>query len=100
LQKSEGFRAKAPRVSRSNLLQSLGINCIPTAYRALFHHDPAVAILDAWAFSMQMANYFERGDGKEDFGQWYQIAHNSSLKFKKSLHNLLPAACRKETLIL
>jgi hypothetical protein len=49
---------------------------------------------------MQMANYFERGDGKEDFGQWYQIAHNSSLKFKKSLHNLLPAACRKETLIL
>ena len=61
------------------------INGIPTAYRALFHHDPAVAILDAWAFSMQMVNYFESGEGKEDFGQWYQIAHNSSLELEKKL---------------
>jgi len=65
------------------------INGIPTAYRALFHHDPAVAILDSWAFSMQMANYFERGDGKEDFGQWYQIAHKSSLKLEKKLEQLV-----------
>jgi hypothetical protein len=55
----------------------------------LFHHDPAVAILDAWAFSMQMANYFERGEGKEDFGHWYQIAYDSSLKLEKRLAQLV-----------
>ena len=65
------------------------INGIPTAYRALFHHDPAVAILDTWAFSMQMVNYFELGEGKEDFGQWYQIAHDSSLRLERKLEQLV-----------
>lgn len=68
------------------------INGIPTAYRALFHHDPAVAILDTWAFSMQMVNYFELGEGKEDFGQWYQIAYDSSLKLEKRLEQLVASA--------
>lgn len=65
------------------------INGIPTAYRALFHHDPAMAILDTWAFSMQMVNYFEHGEGKMDFGQWNQIALNSSLSLKKKLEQLI-----------
>jgi hypothetical protein len=65
------------------------INGIPAAYRALFHHDPAVAILDTWAFSMQMVNYFEHGEGKEDFSQWYQIAYNSSLELEKKLEQLV-----------
>lgn len=65
------------------------INGIPTAYRALFHSDPAIAILDTWAFSMQMVNYFNNGDGKKDFGQWYKIAHASSLKLEKKLEQLV-----------
>jgi hypothetical protein len=68
------------------------INGIPTAYRALFHHDPAVAILDTWAFSMQMVNYFELGEGKEDFDHWYQIAYDSSLKLEKRLEQLVASA--------
>lgn len=65
------------------------INGIPTALRALFHHDPAVAILDTWAFSMQMVNYFDDGEGKKDFGPWHEIAHNSSLKLEKRLAQLV-----------
>ena len=54
------------------------INGIPTAYRALFHTDPAVALIDVWAFTMQMVNYFEEGPGNDDFNQWNQIALDAS----------------------
>jgi len=65
------------------------INGIPTAYRALFHNDPAVAILDTWAFSMQMVNYFKQGAGKEDFGKWHKIAHKSSQRLEAKLTQLV-----------
>ena len=68
------------------------INGIPTAYRALFHHDPAVSVLDTWAYSMQMVNYFEVGEGKKDFDQWYKIAHNSTLKLEKRLEQLIASS--------
>jgi hypothetical protein len=58
------------------------INGIPTAYRALFQPDPAVAILDVWAFSMQMIDYFDRGPGKNDFGRWQPIALDASRKLE------------------
>ena len=61
------------------------INGIPTAYRALFQPDPAVAIIDTWAFSMQMVDYFERGPGKDDFGQWHYIANNASQILEKRI---------------
>lgn len=54
------------------------INGIPSAYRALFQPDPAVAILDVWAFSMQMVDYFDRGPGNNDFGRWQPIALEAS----------------------
>lgn len=56
------------------------INGIPAAYRGLFQPDPAIAIIDIWAFSMQMVDYFERGSGKADFGQWHSIARDASRK--------------------
>jgi hypothetical protein len=65
------------------------INGIPTTYRALFHNDPAVAILDTWAFSMQMVNYFNQGEGKKDFGKWHKIAHKSSQRLEVKLTQLV-----------
>ena len=65
------------------------INGIPSAYRALFHNDPAVAILDTWAFSMQMLNYFKHGKGKQDFGKGYHIAHKSSRLLEAKLAQLV-----------
>jgi hypothetical protein len=61
------------------------INAIPTAYRALFQPDPAVALIDTLAFSMQMVTYFERGPGKDDFGQWHLIALDASRRLEKKV---------------
>ena len=68
----------ASEIKRHALLWK--INGIPAAYRALFQPDPAIAIIDAWALSMQMIDYFERGSGKADFGQWHSIARDASRK--------------------
>jgi hypothetical protein len=68
----------ASEIKRHALLWK--INGIPAAYRALFQPDPAIAIIDAWAFSMQMVDYFEHGSGKADFGQWHSIARDASRK--------------------
>lgn len=65
------------------------INGIPTAYRALFQSDPAIAIVDTWAFSMQMVDYFERGPGKNDFEQWHPIALNSSRRLETRVKEMV-----------
>jgi hypothetical protein len=61
------------------------INAIPMAYRALFQTDPAVALIDTWAFSLQMVVYFEKGQGKEDFDQWHAIALDASRQLETAL---------------
>ena len=53
------------------------INAIPAAQRAIFCPDPAVALIDAMAFSMQMAAYFESGRGRNDLGPSHIIALNA-----------------------
>jgi hypothetical protein len=58
------------------------INGIPAAYRALSQPDPAIAIIDTWALSMQMVDYFEHGPGKADFGLWHPIANEASRKLE------------------
>jgi hypothetical protein len=61
------------------------INAIPMAYRALFQTDPAVALIDTWAFSLQMVVYFEKGHGKDDFDQWHAIALDASRQLETAL---------------
>jgi hypothetical protein len=65
------------------------INGIPAAYGALFQPDPAIAIIDTWAFSMQMVDYFERGSGKADFGLWHPIANEASRKLETRIGEMV-----------
>lgn len=45
---------------------------IPAAYRAIFRSDPAAALLDTWAYCIQMRHLFETGPGKDTFGRWQE----------------------------
>ena len=49
-------------------------NTIPAMREALFRPDPMAAILDGWALSMQLRNYFDSEDGREVFGEWADFA--------------------------
>jgi flagellar motility protein MotE (MotC chaperone) len=65
------------------------INGIPTALRVMFHPDPAIAIVDTWAFCMQMSDYFDRGPGRADLGQYRYIALDASRRIEARIAHMI-----------
>jgi hypothetical protein len=61
-----------PSIRRNALLWKM--YAIPVAHEAVLLPEPALAILDAWAFALQMEEYFERGAGQNVFGPHQSIA--------------------------
>jgi len=47
---------------------------IPAAQEAVLLPDPAIAMLDIWAFAVQMRNYLEEGPAMDAFGPQQEIA--------------------------
>ena len=50
------------------------IAAIPLIEEASLRPDPVVAAVDLWGFSMQLADYVERGDGRDAFGDLQPLA--------------------------
>jgi len=46
------------------------MEAISTSQIIVSYHDPLVSILDLWAFTVQLVNYYRDGPGRDDFGQW------------------------------
>ncbi|HEY7253399.1 MAG TPA: hypothetical protein VIG37_23080 [Methylomirabilota bacterium] len=44
------------------------IEGVPAIRKALFEPDPFSAVMDTWVLANQMADYFERGPGKDALG--------------------------------
>ncbi len=61
-----------PSVRRHALLWKM--YAIPAAHEAVLLPDPALSIIDVWAFAKQMEQYFDRGAGRDVFGPHQQIA--------------------------
>ncbi len=61
-----------PAVRRHALLWKM--YAIPAAHEAVLLPDPALSIMDVWAFAKQMEQYFDRGAGRDVFGPHQQIA--------------------------
>lgn len=53
-------------------------NAIPEGFRALFHKDPAIALLDFWSFSVQMTNFFSNNPDISRLGPFNALAYNTS----------------------
>ena len=61
------------------------MNAIPVAQDAIFSKDPFAAFIDVSVFSYQMKLYFEKGAGKEIFGEHQRFAIRASDKLWKEL---------------
>jgi hypothetical protein len=61
-----------PSIRRHALLWKM--YAIPAAHEAVLLPDPALSILDVWAFALQMEEYFDRGAGQNVFGPHQSIA--------------------------
>lgn len=53
-------------------------NAIPMSHIAGFQFDPLFGLLDLWAFSSQMSDFFERGAGRDLFGSQQGVAIQTS----------------------
>ncbi|WP_335909070.1 chemotaxis protein [Shewanella indica] len=54
------------------------INAEQTLGQTIFQVSPVAAMIDTWAFTAQMAQFFESGNGKVLFGEQTQLAANTS----------------------
>jgi hypothetical protein len=61
-----------PGIRKAALLWKM--QAIPAAQEAVLQVDPLMSLVDIWAFSMQMHDYFVSGGGRGQFGSWQQDA--------------------------
>ncbi len=61
-----------PSIRRHALLWKM--YAIPAAHEAVLLPDPGLSIADAWAFAIQMEDYFDQGAGQNVFGPHQSIA--------------------------
>ena len=79
-------RSPDPHVRRQAMLWKM--NAIPAAHTAIYHPDPLIALLDIWAFSIQMKYYFDTGRGRSAFGEWHVIALEASQRLETAAMDL------------
>lgn len=63
--------------SKSNALM-WKINAEQTLGQTIFQVSPVAAMIDTWAFTAQMAQFFDSGNGNALFGEQTQLAANTS----------------------
>ena len=65
------------------------LNSIPTVNEAVFIAEPFAAAIDTWAFSLQMLNFFDSGNGKNLFGTHQSVAINTSKIIESQIKQLV-----------
>lgn len=71
------------------------MNASSEAMRACFFHDPLVALVSAWALTIQMREFFESGSGKDVFGPYQDIAVATSQKLERGMIELVRAVWKE-----
>jgi len=70
----------SPKAKENALLWKA--NAIPVCQMAAFQFDPMVGLLDLWAFSSQMTQFFENGKGSHLFGKEQHVAIRTARDFE------------------
>lgn len=63
---------KDPRIDNNTVLWELSANSM--IQRAVFHNNPLLVLGELWAISVQLTQYYEKGDGKDAFGPYQSMA--------------------------
>jgi len=76
-----------PQIKQNALLWK--INSIPAISEVIFIIEPFAALVDTWAFCLQMIQFFEEGNGKDLFGDHQSIAVNASYKIENEIRTIV-----------
>jgi len=63
-------------------------NAVPEMTRSCLHFDPFTGLLGANAFIVQMDEFFTRGKGRDLFGEYQQVAVETSARLRHDLFEL------------
>lgn len=72
-----------PEVRRAAL--EWKIATVPAIRESLFEIYPQIALLDTWALSYQMMDYFETGPGARDFKSYAPMGYETALKINERM---------------
>jgi hypothetical protein len=61
---------------------------IPAAFQAAFRPDPLMALLDTWAFSIQMRQLFAREAAMERFGPFHPMVVEAAQKLEANMESV------------
>jgi hypothetical protein len=64
-------------------------NAVPAALSSAFQADPAAALVDLWALSLQQEQFFDRGGGKDIFGQWQGLVVGTSREILQDVESIM-----------
>jgi hypothetical protein len=67
------------------------IEAVPTLSAALFQPEPLTAVLDAWVFFNQMADFFETGVGRERLGDSAPVAVETCRRLEQEIADVFAA---------
>lgn len=65
------------------------IEGVPVMRNALFQPNPFTAVLDTWVLLYQMADYFESGPGRDEFGHASTKAVDTCLRMEMELNQIV-----------
>jgi hypothetical protein len=65
------------------------IEGVPALRSALFQPNPFTAVLDTWVLTYQMANYFESGPGRNEFGPAAPRAMDTCFRIENELNQIV-----------
>lgn len=67
------------------------LNAPPEMARACFNHDPLVGLLGAWTFTIEMREFFEKGNGRDLFGPYQGDAVETAKRLENDISTLAHA---------
>lgn len=85
-----------PDVREAAILWKL--NAIPVMLQSCFANDPAMGMIGATLFAVQMLEYFETGNGRNAFGPHQQIAIETSREMLEELRDVVRMTWDERTL--
>lgn len=79
-------RTNDPAIKRKALLWKM--NSIPALYKGFYNPKPLIAMLDSWALSLQMKQFFNSKAGQKAFGKWHVYGRNAAVLIEAKMVQL------------
>ena len=75
------------------------LNATAEVQNAVFQPIPSVALIDTWSLCIQMASFFNAGNGRTLFGDWQPSVNQTANRLLNSIESLVQSTVPKEKFV-